>query len=457
MKFITWAVLFILGFSCTSLISLKNKLLFRVGLSFPLGFGLNSLIMFLLDIAGIPINNIMLIMGIDLLLSLVFIGLTVYIQKPKLKELQNNFQVKELFPVNLAWVFLVTAIFFVAYVLIYKTVFWPVTTYDSVNGYDFLAKVIRHEGSFNNSIFSKEFPLSSVRSYYPPLVPLNLSIAYLAGFSNTKIVMAFYFASIIIAFYAILKHETNHLSAAFFTLLLIITPEFAAFSALSSPNPPCTFYSAIGLLSFYHWYKTDQLRFYTIGLLLIFFALWTRTETVIFAISSGLLILLKSIHHKKFKLLLIYGFLIFVALAVWQLYLKFNLQADSQQPIIKHIMLDFGRLERMLTKVFKVTFDINYYGLAVYFFLGMIAINIRNILKEKDRLLLLGLIFSTWFFYLLIYNQIDTDYLPGDVAWIEAGYKRGFFYFLPLMFYYCATNKISLAIFNKILILKKKD
>jgi len=457
MKLLTWIILFFTGFTCTSSISLKLKALHRAGLALPIGFGINSIIMFILELGGIPINNLWLILGVDLAISLAFIAITIIIQKPHLSDLKSIFNFRNLFPINLAWIFLVGGILFVAYALIYKTLFWPVTTYDSVNGYDFLAKAIFHEGTFNNSIFDKDFPLYSVRSFYPPLVPFSLSLAYMTGFFNTKIVMALYFASILLTFYYALRLETNPISAAFFTLLLIITPEYAAFSALSSPNPPCTYYSSIGLLSIYHWYKSDQRPFFIIGLILIMLALWTRTETIIFAASSGLLILIKSIKEKQFKLLITYIISTVIVLLAWQLYLKFDLHADSQQPIIKHLIFDFDRLQRMLYKVFKVTFSINYYGLAVYVFLGMIVLNARNIWKEKDKILLLGIIFLTWIFYLAIYHQIDTDYLPGQTDWIEAGYKRGFFYFLPLMFYYCATNKLSLTIFNKFFSLKKVE
>jgi len=457
MKLLTWIVLFTLGYSCVSSISLKTKFLYRFGLAFPIGFGINSIIVFLLDVLKIPINNLILILSVDLVLSVIFILVTFFIQKPKVTDIKNAFQWKEFLPINLAWIFIVAAILFVAYVIIYKTMFWPVSSYDSVHGYDFIAKVIKQEGTFNNSIFNKDFLLSSVRSYYPPLVPLNLSLAYLAGFTNTKIVMALFFASVIIAFYALLTLKTSHLGAAFFTLLLIITPEYAAFSALSSPNPPCTYYSAFGLLSFYHWYKSDQLRWYFIGLLLIVFALWTRTETIIFAASSGLLVLIKAIQKKNLKLLLIYGFAVIMILVAWQLYLKFVLEATNPQPIIKHFIFDIDRIRRMMSQVFRVTFNTSYYGLAVYIFLGMIVLNIRNIIKEQDHLLLLGLIFITWVLYLLIYHQIDTEYLPGQVGWIRDGYRRGFFYFLPLMFYYCASNKLSIYVFKRLFSLKKNE
>ena len=107
----------------------------------------------------------------------------------------------------------------------------------------------------------------------------------------------------------------------------------------------------------------------------------------------------------------------------------------------------------MLQKVKVVTFRLRYYGIVVYLFLSMILINIVFIIKQKDRIDLLAAIWIAWFLYLFIYYQIDTTYLPNTTSWIEAGYRRGFFYFLPLMLFYCATNKISNTIFKKYLII----
>ena len=447
MNVVSWLVVFVLGYSLLSTFSFREKIIFKFGLSFPTGMGINAFLLFVFEIFHIKYNNSSIILCSDIVLILINLGIIFLGRKPNFKlNFKPKKLIKKFMPINLSWIFLMSVIIYVVFSIVNKTLFWPVTTYDSINGYDFLAKAIANEGTFNNTIFNPDYHLFSVRSFYPPLVPFNFSIAYIFGSLNSKIVVTFFYVSIIIAFYYLLKVYTTHTLAALTTLFLIITPEYAAFSALSSPNPPCTFYSAIGVLSVYTWYLKNEKPFFYFGLLLIAFALWTRTETIIFAVASGFIILLKTIEKKKFIYLIVFGISCLIVLLAWQLYLYFVIPFENEQPIITHLYWDIEKLQRMLGKVKKVTFSLQYYGIVVYMFLGLILLNIKNIIVHKDKLVLLLSIFIPWVLYLFVYYQINTDYMPGGVGWIEAGYKRGFFYFLPLMLYYCSTNKLVLYI-----------
>ena len=455
MKVFGWIIIFLLGISIINTLAYRIKTLEKIGFALPIGMGINSLLMFIMDLLHIPINEIYLLLSIDLI---IIVGLSIFTYRKNksvfsFEPILKTFHPKNLFSINLAWVFLMSCAIYVIYAIVSKTLFWPVFIYDSISGYDFLAKAIVEEGTLNNSIFSQEYPLFTVRSLYPPLVPLNFGFAYLLGFSSSKIVVAFFYISIFIVFYSLLTKYSTHLAAVFFSLLLAITPEFAFFSSLSSPNPPTTFYSALGILCLYTWIKGNDRSYFNMGVILIVLAIWTRTEAVIFAAGGGLLVFIKSIEEKQFKPFIIFCFACLSVFLLWQWYTKFILHIQSAQTIITHLYWDPGKLLHMLQKVKVVTFRLRYYGIVVYLFLSMILINIVFIIKQKDRIDLLAAIWIAWFLYLFIYYQIDTTYLPNTTSWIEAGYRRGFFYFLPLMLFYCATNKISNTIFKKYLII----
>ena len=326
--------------------------------------------------------------------------------------------------------------------------FWPVFIPDSINGYDFIAKAIIREGTFNNAVFDTEYPLYSARSSYPPLVPLSFSMAYMMGHESSKIIVAVFYVCTFVVSYSFFKRYSTHFAAALFSLLLVITPEFAAFSALSSPNPMCTFYTAAGILSLYVWYKEDNKSYLLLGTICIILALWTRTEALIFFLGGGSLVLLKTIKTRNYILMALFGAACLSVFVFWQLYVKSVLAVESANPIIAELYWDPGKLSRMWEKVKDVTFNTQYYGIVVYLFIVMVLINIGSFIKDRERLVFIGVILISWLSYLLIYYQLDSDYSQGSPNWIESGYKRGLFYFLPLLLFYCANNKIMSKVFN---------
>jgi len=454
MIYIGWIIIFLLGISTINALASKTKLLEKIGFSMPIGIGVSSLLTMMLDIVGVAINQVNVFLAVSLLTIILLNAFTLYKNKtvysidPLLKVLHP----KNLLPINLGFLLLISVAIFIVYGVVSKSLFWPVFIYDSVNGYDFIAKAMMREGTLNNSLFDASYPLYGIRSIYPPLVPISFSTALLFGHATSKIVTVWFYLSNFIVFYAFLKKYATHLAAALFSLLLVITPEFAAFSSLSSPNPACMFYTAMGTLSLYVWYRDGERSYFNLGTLCIVLALWTRTEAVIFMVAGGFLVLLNAIRTKKFNLLIIYGVFSIAVIALWQWYLNMVLHAESMTPTINHLYWDYDKLSRLVNLIIDVTLKVQYYGIVVYLFLAMLLINSYAIIKEKDKWVLLSIIFIPWITYILVYYQLDDDYTAtGPGGFITSGYKRGFFYFLPLLLFYCVNNKVAQKIFNKYL------
>jgi len=452
MTVIGWGIIFLLGFGITNAIAFGIKPLEKLGFSMPVGIGVATVLMMGFELVGLPLNSTPLLLGSLGVLAAAFLGFAFVKNKNQLNFMADVKAIdwkKTLLPINLGWLVLMGCIAVVVYANISKTLFWPVFIHDSVNGYDFLARVIMAEGTFNNSIFDPEYPLYSVRSVYPPLAPLSFSISYLLGHDSAKIVTAIFYVSNTLVFYSMLKRYSSHLAAALFSLLFIITPEFVAFSALSSPNPICTFYCAMGMLSLYVWYKEDSASYFNIGMLSLMLALWTRSEALIFFGGGGFLLVLKAWQTKSFKRLAVYSITGVAVFLFWQLYLHYGLLVENPDNIIKHLYWDGAKLDRMMDRVWKVTFNTQFYGVLVYLFLAVVVVNGYYIVKKQQGLVALSMIFLPWLAYIIIFYQLDTTYLPDGAVWIESGYKRGLFYFFPLMLFYCANNPIADKLFNK--------
>lgn len=448
----SWVLVFILGVVLVNLVAEKISILEKLGFAMPVGLGVNTFVLILLDLIGVAINSQALIVVLNLVLSVLLLGLF-YWRNQGIIERLKNYKVKidfdSLKNVNLGWLVLLGFAVYVLYAITSKALFWPVYIYDTANGYDFIAKAILREGTFDNSVFDASYPLYSVRSVYPPLVPVAFSMAYIFGATSSKIIVVFFYVSIFLVLYSFIKKYTTHYAAALFSFILAITPEFAAFSALSSPNPPCTFYNSMGLLSIYIWYKEKEKSYFAIGLLSLLLGLWTRTESVIFVATGGGVVLLSILRDKQYKNLLVYGVLSLFVFFFWQIYVKNVLEIGSVNPIVEEFTLDGEKWSRMFSQVYDVTFSLQYYGVVVYLFVVAIVVNAYYTITERNTLILLGVVLLPWLMYLGVYYIIDTDYTSG--SWITAGYKRGFFYFLPLMLFYIATNKVVNTVFKKIL------
>ncbi len=452
MKIIGWLVIFILGLSIINLVAYKIKVLAKIGFSLPIGMGINSFVMFSLNLFHIPINKINLLLGIDTgIIIFCFIGFY-FVNKSIISSgsLFTKIDFKKAFNLNLAWIFLFSYAAYLVYAITVKSMFWPTYNSDSVDGYDFLARVIAREGTINNSIFNPDNLLIGVRSLYPPLVPLNFAFAYLLGFEDSKIVVALFFISLFVSFYAMTTKHTTPLAGALFSFFLVITPEFAAFSALSSSNPPCAFYSGIGMICLYTYYRFKEKPYLFIGILFIMLAVWTRTEAVLFALAGTIYLLSIPFNKKQLISVALLGFCSLVALLSWQIYMTSILHVESPMPIIKKLFWDPEKLSRILSQVKFVTFNTQFYGIIIYLFIMIALINTIFIFKKKENGILLGSIILAWSTYIFFYYQIDSDFKDLSMGgWIHSGYKRGLFYFLPLILFYCANNFISDKLFKK--------
>ncbi|HYV90631.1 MAG TPA: hypothetical protein VE978_02570 [Chitinophagales bacterium] len=466
MALISWLLIYLLGYAVLNSISRKFSFLEKSGFAFPVGIGVTTMMMFLFDIGGLPLNQFFVLWGgiITVLVALFFTDKKIFLDPRlffSLDDFSNpkdslgkgvfagkNFERKQF---HAAWVFLIACILAVSAMIMIKGEYWIVFIYDSVAGYDFLGRAIAHEGTIQNSIFDKSNPLYTVRDLYPPLVPLAFAFSYATGNFSSQIVITLFFASTVICFYALLIRFTNHFAAALFTFLLVTIPQLAAFSSLSSGSIPCTFYCPMALLCIYIWYEENDMAYFWLGTLLMVFALWTRSESLAFAIAGGMLVVIKSFRKKKVWLAGFYSAVCFIIFFAWQIYLSGILKVGSEQPMVRHLFFDKEKLERMLSQIMPLIFKPDLYGFTIYIFLTGVLISIAALIRKGDQLALLSVVFLSWILLTGIFYQIDVDYKDfNSLSYITSGYSRAMFYLLPLMLFYVAVSKNVLLAFQRI-------
>lgn len=454
-------LVYLIGMIILRFISREWSLSETLGFSFPIGMGCVTILMFLTDILGISLTRIPVLLGTFLLMVILYF-LLYYCRKDQdifasIKRYACKGEINRLLrKQNAGVLFLSGILIYLIYLVTMKALYWPAIHYDTIAGYDFLARAIAHEGTLHNSLFDPAHRLVSYRSIYPPLFPLSFAYAYVCGGISAKIISILYYVSIAFSFYGLLRHYVNPLSAMLMVLVLLATPEFAAQSTFLMTNMPQTIYTLIGMIGFICWFNRKGERYFALSIITLTLGVWGRTEGVVFFVPCCFALAYRLIGEcrgrslfswENIKKCLWFGIPSCIAYGTWEIYLKYVLKAsDLQQPFKLGIIELKGKFDFMMRIVEEISFSSQLYGWVIYLGIAAFVLNlIYAIYKRKWSFfngITLFLIVAAWCIYLLVYYQIDVPSLDIFEGYISYGYKRGLFNFLPLLLFYFATSGV---------------
>ena len=351
---------------------------------------------------------------------------------------------------NLVWLTCLALVVYIVYGMSVKSLFWPTFSSDALGSFDVLAKGLAHEGKIINSlILEKRVGFGAA---YPPLYSLALAYVYMFGFELSKIVPVLFFISFAICFYALLKRLTPPTQAIFFTLFAIATPEMLAQSAINITSVPQAIYAALAVVSIMAWHELKEAQYFYLSALLMSWSCFTRSEGIVYLFPTLLYLAWTAWGVKSYKKLILYFIIAVTPFVLWQLFLKFNIAVMSQYiqvELIKYPNLDFTQVEKIVRLAFTNMTSTQYFGITFYAFIGMILLNGWNIIKKKDNVWLLIIIFLSFFGYLALLNQfkLRADTLDNIVNYSG---KRFFFGITFLMWFYVANNRWARVFFNQL-------
>ena len=451
MKIVYLLILFITGLSIINLVSTKFSILEKTGLSFPLGFGFVTIMMFLLELLGISFDKETLLF-LELVLIFICLG-TIWWKNDR--KIPFNFPESRpiksfsFFSLNLSWMLVVGCLAYLLYVTFSKALFWPTIAYDSITGYDFMGRMMAMEGTVKSSMFSDMNPFYSIRCGYPLFVPGSYGYTYMLGFDTSKITVVILMMSLVIAFYGFLKQFTNNLAAAIFTLLFISTPEFIAMGALSLSNVPHSLFVVSGIISMFLWMERGQMRYFYLAVMLLALNVWTRSDGVNFLVGAGFMVLLNSIRTKEWKPLIMLVLFTSIPFLAWQIYLTSTLNIENSNVFMKTFSMDGDKFSELWTYISTVLKSTQYFGVAPYLISIGIAANSLYLLKVHYQLLIMILV--SFIIYIVIYYQMDfssENFGYSIKSMVLSSYKRGMFSFVGLFYFYIAISPISKRLFH---------
>jgi len=438
----------LLGLAIMLAISTKFTLLEYLSLSFPLGMGLQTFLMSLLDWSNIGIT-----LGGTTLFSLIAVAgllILVYRNFKKDPEFLNRFSLKNvnLPKPNIVWILFTFLIVWFEGMNFYKTIFFPSFDTDSIRGFNFVGIAIAAEGTLKGlSLFNSpnyHFQSDAGLASYTPFAQLSYAYVYLFGAMASKIVNAMMYLSFLGIFYSLLKRVTTHTAAAIFTFMMMITPEMLAFSALSGINLLHTVYAASGLLFAVLWFDKKDQKLLILSAILLSMNCFTRNEGIVFSGMASLLVLFrffkKDIDWKKSLAFFVTAFFGFV---YWTIFLKANQIHSGSDLIITKLFWDGDKVATMYRELKPLYLNTQYYGIGVVVFGLMLLGNLWNLFRKGDQAALVVATLGVMFLYTLIIYQIDYVWDSIENV-LRYSYKRFFFSFIPLLWFYIATNGITM-------------
>jgi Dolichyl-phosphate-mannose-protein mannosyltransferase len=443
----------LLGLSVINLISRDFHILEKIGFSFLVGIGIETVFMFVLDVMGIRFTG-----GLLLLISIVCIAVLNYklilAYKSTFEKIWNlNFKIPGLNPqtLSLVWILFLVLTVIVTYGSFAKSLFWPTSAYDNVAGFDLMGKVMASEGKIHNSLFEiNGTPIdgSARRLIYPPLVSGSFAYAYLFGLHTSKIMTSLIFVFFVIAFYSALRRYANRTNSMVFTFFTVVTPEMFAFSSLSTTNVPFAIYSSLGLVYLYFWVDKREVKDLLMASVMIGLSGWARSEGIICVGVGSLAVLYTSVRSRNWKHFIVYNVIALAAFLSWNIYVKLKFNID-QSVFVPHPFWDYEKLSAIVGWVKNLITDTNLYGISFYVFVIMILVNAKNLYERDQSLNFLILILAAFLLYTFLYYQMDNTKMNSLDVMMKTSYRRGLFFFIPLIWFFVSTNKVVRTFFSK--------
>lgn len=417
------------GYLFSHLLIKEMSLLERLGLSYLLGIGLFTLLIFFGSWMGIKISTMSVLISLLLLLIILQFLCDVLKRNTKIRLPKILLLVGEL---NLYEKLTFSLIVIVIGLSFLMTSYYPVNVWDALALYDFRAKIIAQMGYFTQ--IANQF---TYFAHYPLLTSLTHTIVYLFGANNPQFTYSLYLISFAAIFFSIIKKNSGRLVALLATLILVSSPIIFKHSTLAYTNLPYTVFYVTGVAYLYFSVINDRLDYMFVSSLLIGLSTWARAAEP-FWVTGIVLVLVYSTYKKSLYPLFVYLPTFLIIQQPWNIYLThyFGKIASTSDQIMSASGILFGQID--VQRVVDVSTYIYKnillsWGPIAILFLVTIFIDLKNKSIRKHLTLLLVIFTNILLLFIGTYvfsiNTKEWKDIPDSA-------RRMSMFFVPLMIYY---------------------
>jgi len=439
------------GFIISLLVVSDIPIFERIGIGYGLGFGLLSLAMFFLDVAGIKfslINTVILISAL-MILSLTYLLLRHKISSPSLRKLNVFQKIKQtISSLSIFEGIIIGLLTFFLLSNIAISIYWPVWESDALSMFDFRARVFAETKSIAEAARTITIISPGYFLDYPPLASLVSTWLYLCSWANPKIFYPLLLISLAIISYYSLRDYSPRYHALLFTLIIVANPGIYFYATSSYINFPCAFYFTAGIMYLYRWMSAQKRGF--LGLAGVFFALfaWTRHESIPFFLGSLVVLIIFAISRRRLFAPILFALLYFSVQPLWRIYLAHLFH--SQLTVMDTVIASSSFIPEVsgISGLFRLFFNFGQWRKVLVWMQVWIVANHRETLYSLILVTLLCIdrIRKHLFLFLLVYLNLilftSASYIVL-MAWdwwkgAGASAKRFFIIFPPIIWYFMA-------------------
>jgi len=299
-----------IGLPLTLWISPRHNAIGRLGLSYLLGIGLFTLLMYGANLLGFKITFIN-----NLLLFLLFFIPLILFQREYLKKYWKEL-IRSLRNLRLPFVdkvLLGASGFFIASSFI-NTFYWPVYIWDALTLYDFRAKVFVQTGFIKSALAALG---SSYYFGYPLLTSLSHAIVYSLGGNNPQFIYSLFYLSLGLVFYGLLREFVSRKLSLLFSLMLLTIPQIFNQSVISYTNLPYLTYFSLGVIYYFIWDRKRSPGYLVFSALLVGLSTWTRSTEPFWLAVFGI-VFLTALYRRKILDVIVFSLIFFPVQQVWK-------------------------------------------------------------------------------------------------------------------------------------------
>ncbi len=428
----------IFGYLLSAIFVEKMRLFERLGISYLLGFGVFTLLMFCYSSLGvkITIESTFLALAVGISLMLVLFKLL------KRKVFANPFGLIKSFStfsrLEKIIVFIIAVLVTVSLIL---TIYFPVYIWDALVLYDFRAKIIAQQGFYIQIVNN-----FSYFGGYPLFTSLSHTLVYLFKGNNPQFLYSFMYFSLIFIFYSTLREFVSRKTALMASLILATTPVIFDHSTFAYTNLPYTIFLATGSVYLYIWFvKKKPIGYLILSAVLTGLSTWTRVAEPFWVIN---ILILAALSIYKFKKYLLPAFLYIISFLVikepWNFVNHYQLTGSGG---VKSTAIA-AEVGSYLTKLSGTTFNLARIGEVAVFiynnvivswfpllflFLFCIFVNLKNIFKRPNVFFLAIILLH---FALLLYGTYRFSFSYTGWSAIPDSARRMAMFFMPMMIFY---------------------
>lgn len=441
MIFIGIILITIFGYLLTLLLSERMHILERIGLSYLLGLGIFTFIVFCYSITGIKIT----FLSVNIfLIGLIFVELfltKLFHRKLSLKLISHINNLKRLTTLEKILILLITIFIVTSFAL---TFYYPVNVWDALALYDFRAKIIAKEGYFlqiasNFSYFSQ----------YPLFTSLSHTLVYVWGGNNPQFIYSLIYVSFLMCFYGSLREFSNRKIALVCTLLMASVPVFFEHSTFSYTNLPYSIYIFLGTVYLFRWIVEDKnIGYVILSGLLTGLSTWSRSTEPFWAVNILIILFYSFYKRKKFLFSWIWYFLPFFTIKeIWsRIYhllergIKSNssfvaAEVGSWKDSIFNTVLDGKQILNVLFFIYQKIILTWFPVLIVFLFTVLL-----NLIKIRKRISSLFLVFILLYLGFLVYGTYVYSLSVPYWLTIPDSARRMAMFFIPLIIFYIGLS-----------------